>query len=99
MAFRVRAVEARRQALPRKYIESWRSERAEVMGVLWYVDSGAAAGRGGALTGCGGGGCGGVVGLLIIRTTGAGLKYLEGKEGIAVLVLHSGFLQDPRAGL
>jgi hypothetical protein len=32
-ALRVRAVVARRQALPKRKTESWRRERAEVMGV------------------------------------------------------------------
>lgn len=32
-ALRVRAVDARRQAEPRKKTESWRSERGEEMGV------------------------------------------------------------------
>jgi hypothetical protein len=46
-AFRVIAVDASKQALPRKYIESWRNDRADVTGVPSYALS---AGRGG-LTG------------------------------------------------
>lgn len=59
-ALRVIAVEASKQALPRKYIESWRNDREDVMGVPSYVLS---AGRGGGLTGA-------AVGRDIIRKIG-----------------------------
>jgi hypothetical protein len=57
---RVIAVEASKQALPRKYIESWRNDREDVMGVPSYVLS---AGREGGLTGA-------AVGRDIIRKIG-----------------------------
>jgi hypothetical protein len=100
IAFRVIAVDARRQAPPRKYTESCRSERGDVTGVPSYALS--AGGREGGFTGA-------AVGRPIMRKIGIFWRTSMKPYGrdannlgdvlwiTAVLASHADFVADSRA--
>ena len=106
MARRVMAVETRRHAAPAQKIESWRKERADVMGGLSYAGSGGGGGVCGAGFGLVGvelefGLTGGADDLVIIRMMGSfcrvsmGLRtawdgFAKGGRAIGASVLNEG---------